>query len=98
MIKFFLKIWHKIFPPNDWLLVQSYTGKWTRNGEVVDYAHYNIEWSAYREKYKLNCFGHKYTQHTMYGVVMEQFAKCNRALLEAKGKPINYDDWTDNDT
>ena len=70
-----------LFKKNDWILFESDNGIWTRGGEPVSYAYYNIEWSESRQEFRLKLEGDKPKNHPHYGEMLKRMATLNKELL-----------------
>lgn len=70
-----------LFKKNDWILIESNTGKWTWDGTPISYAYYNIEWSESRKEFRLKLEGDDPKKHPLYGEMLKRMATLNKELL-----------------
>lgn len=76
-----MKFLWRLFEKDDWVIIDSETGKWVRAGKTVDYAYYNIEFSESRNKYRISLDGCDPKGHSLYGEMLKKLAKLNVELL-----------------
>lgn len=68
---------------NDWETIEVLRGTWSaiNSDYVLDYTVYEIQFSQFRKKYRLNCTGTEFKKHPKYVVAVEKLNKYKNDLL-----------------
>lgn len=81
------KLWNKIFPPDDWIILWNDKANWNIVSDFGDYTErcfYYIKYSPYRKKIILECSGYKPKEHQYYNVALSKLGEVQRAHYKTK--------------
>ena len=73
----------KLFPPNDWETVKVFQGKWLTHViddfgdyDITNTSVYKVQYSRYRNTFRIEMNGYKPEKHPMYETVVEYKMEC----------------------
>ena len=89
-MKFIKQIWYFLYPPNDWVVVWSDSAYWKWDTGGKDYVFYRIEFSKYKDQFRLIATGKGSAtykkcgavDHPYYNVALSKLAEYNNNLLQ----------------